>query len=142
MRGILYFRNENPSGRELLDLITPLFQEHLLSCHQSVADLSIHLRKRVGNEGIVILLLDSLEDLEAILQLRGLFWKYRILLILPDMERSTVARAVQLSPRFMTSADQGLGSIREVLVRLLDPVNDEDAQGRTSVTLDGKRHRQ
>ncbi|MFH1155458.1 MAG: hypothetical protein V1793_16755 [Pseudomonadota bacterium] len=121
MRCILYYRPENSSGKQLLALLKPLFKKHVLICHNSVPDLARELRQSANNEGIALLFIDSQEDLGDILAIMDLFWKHRIVLILPDMERETLARAVPLSPRYITSPEQGLSDIREVLIKLMDP---------------------
>ncbi|MFH1154170.1 MAG: hypothetical protein V1793_10150 [Pseudomonadota bacterium] len=124
MRGILYYRPENPSGEQLLTLLKPIFTDHILSCHRTVEHLSRDLKQSANDQGIAILCLDTYKDLSAMLEIRDLFWKHRIVLILPDMERETVARAVQLFPRYMTAPDQGLNDIKDVVSRLMEQRGD------------------
>jgi hypothetical protein len=121
MRAIVYSTSGNPSGQAIVALLAPLFGDSELTWHRSVEELSNGLRRFANDQAIAVLAPDSREDLNAILAFRDLFWKHRILLILPDTARETFALAVNLFPRYMTSADQDLAAIREVVIRLMEP---------------------
>lgn len=86
---------------------------------RTLSSLSSALRKTVGEPKIAVILAGNPEELTDILSLRESLHSYRIILILPDREAETIRKGHTLFPRFLTSVDNEIEHIGEVLKKMI-----------------------
>lgn len=84
----------------------------------SVKSLSKKLCQPLNRILVVVLVLHTREEITDFLKLIPLFENIRIILLLPDREKKTVALGLQLNPSFISYADSDLKDITEVLKKI------------------------
>ena len=118
---VLYYSTKIDSAIERLKkAIESVITKEKLEVYSSFDSLSTRLHRPLNGLKIAILLADSDQDLTDFLSLQDLLSELRIILILPDREPSTFARAHILRPRFMTYTDSDFEDIRAVLSKMID----------------------
>jgi hypothetical protein len=85
----------------------------------SIEGLRNRLLRTTYNDGIVVLIADTREELSELLPILHLFRKVRIVLVLPDRKPETIKIGYQLEPRFLSFIDQGFAEIKAVLKNML-----------------------
>ena len=89
------------------------------TCH-AIDTLSTMLRRIRYGRAIAIIFAFSREELLEIQALGDLLRKARLVLILPDLENSTVMIGHSLFPRFLTCVDKSPQEIVAVVERMLE----------------------
>ncbi len=118
MKTILYINKTNEIRRNLINVIqSRLSGISIQTCH-AIADLSHLLRQPLQKVSVLILFIESIDEVEALNLMTSLFDNIRIILILPDMEKSTVSLCVALKPSFITYAGADLLDIALVLEKI------------------------
>ena len=70
---------------------------HKIEISHSVQALADRLRKPVFDIGVVVLFVNTGEDLAEILKLADFFWDLRTIIILPDSDPETIKKAHRMS---------------------------------------------
>ena len=118
MKTILYINKTNEIRRNLINVVqSRLSGISIQTCH-AIAELSHLLRQPLQKVAVIILFIESTNELEALNLMMPLFDNIRIILILPDMEKSTVSLCVALKPSFITYAGADLLDIALVLEKI------------------------
>jgi hypothetical protein len=73
------------------------------------------LRQPVHQDLLVVLCADSREDLCAIAQVQPMLNDVKVIVILPDRSRETIALGHRLKPRYLTFADENIDHICVVI---------------------------
>jgi tRNA splicing ligase len=87
------------------------------------------LRQPLFNPTIAILLATTREELQDILSIRDLLWDIKIILIVPDMNRGTVAKGHTLRPRFLCDCNSDfvdVAAVFSLMIRNLSYDNNVD----------------
>ncbi len=85
----------------------------------SVEEISSRLRQPLGDLRIAILHVKSKEELFEIDSIKFLLSGIRIILILPDRDKDTIASGHKLFPRFVSYADSDFKDVGDVLKNML-----------------------
>jgi hypothetical protein len=116
---ILYTKKTAPSGAQLRLVFESLVSKDAMELFHSIEGLRNRLLRTNYNDGIVVLIADSREELSELLPILHLFRKVRIILVLPDRKPETIKIGYQLEPRFLSFIDQGLTEVKAVLKKML-----------------------
>jgi hypothetical protein len=73
-----------------------------------------------SSNAVTVLLLSSRQELENLVQYADLFDDQKIILVLPDHARETIAMGHALYPRFISYKDGDLEEVTSVLRKLID----------------------
>jgi hypothetical protein len=106
-------------AQHLQQAIEEIVPKKNLEIHRSFNSLSYRLQQPMNGLKIAILMAESEQDLIDFLSIQDLLSELRIILILPDREPSTFAKAHILVPRFMTYTDSDFKDVKAVLGKML-----------------------
>ncbi len=118
MRVLLYAQADGRPGDSLQELIKSALPEEKIEILRSIEGLSCRLREPLDHRVVVILLLNSREELSNILSIHHLLQEMDILLVAPDSHPETVAMAHQLRPRFLTYINNDFEELIAVLQKM------------------------
>ncbi len=121
MKVLFYAAETIEAGMRLQTVIEARVPADTLEvCHHIDSVSRWFYRPHPGNELIVVVLLAAgKQDLQSILSLRDLLKDVRILMVLTDREKETIAMAHQLRPRFIGYVDNDFFGIGDVLEKML-----------------------
>jgi hypothetical protein len=126
---IIYSSKTEDAGERLLSVIGLLIPENKLEVYRTISELSQRLRQPLFNPTIAILLATTREELQDILSIRDLLWDIKIILIVPDMNRGTVAKGHTLRPRFLCDCNSDfvdVAAVFSLMIRNLSYDNNID----------------
>ena len=123
MKLLLYASDRCRSGKRLQKVIEALVSKKDREIYRTIDDLTSRLRQPMHDPPIAVLLAASRENLSDILSLRDMLCDVRIMLVLPDRERDTIAKGHTLRPRFVTHADSNFVEMAAVLRKVLGSVD-------------------
>jgi hypothetical protein len=127
---LIYSKKTDDEAERLLRMIEAVVSENKLSIYRTINGLSRGLRKPRNGLNIAILLVSSKEDLQNIIYFRDLLWDIKIILILPDSDPDTIAKAHLLRPRFLSYCDSDFQDVAAVLSRMIVNLDISKKQGR------------
>lgn len=120
MRLLLYSPVKEGIGKQLRRMIEELVSKNNMEIYQSVESLSLRLRQPANNGPIAAVLLAAKRgDLTELLSIRDLLRDIRIILVLPDRDEDTIAKAHTLRPRFVSYSDGNFTDVCSVLGRMI-----------------------
>lgn len=125
MKLICYANPDDEAGQRIEAVIHELISRADTEICQTVASLSRRLRQPGNGVTIAILLTISKKDLGDILSLSDLLSDLRIVLVLPDRDKDTIAKGLTLRPRFLTFADSDFTELSAVLGKMLKTYSSE-----------------
>ena len=120
MKVLFYAKEIKGGGRRLLRVIERLLPNDVLEIYNSIDGLSRWFNRPQPADAPVIVVFQAVgqEDLQSMLSIRDLLVDVRILMVLPDKEKETIAKAHRLRPRFITYADSDFLEIGAVLNKM------------------------
>lgn len=86
---------------------------------RTIDDLSERLLQPKNDLTITCLLPAKKKDIEELLPMSNLFRNTRIILIVPDWDKETLAAAHQLRPRLLTHSDSDFAEVLTVLTKMM-----------------------
>ncbi|HQO36408.1 MAG TPA: hypothetical protein PLG59_17225 [bacterium] len=86
----------------------------------TISDLILQLNRSREGEEIVLLFAETKESLIALLAVRDVLLRHRIILILPDGDKETILQGHKLMPRFLSYMDSDFKDVAAVLARMLE----------------------
>jgi len=119
MNLLLYAPVRDGVGERLQKVVEAMVPVHNTEIYRTVETLTRRLREPAHRPSIAVLLAASREDLLEILSIKELIWDLRIILILPDREKDTIAKGHALRPRFLTYSDSDVTDVAVVLRKML-----------------------
>jgi len=125
MKLICYANSDDEAGQRIEAVIHELVSRADTQICRTVASLSSRLRQPGNGVTIAILLTASKKDLGDILSLSDLLSDLRIVLVLPDRDKDTIAKGLTLRPRFLTFADSDFTELSAVLGKMLKTYSSE-----------------
>jgi hypothetical protein len=124
MKLICYANPDDEAGQRVRDVVHGLVPKSNTEVCLSAENLSRRLRQPGNGFSLAVLLTTSQNALSEILSLSDLLHDLRIILILPDRQKDTVARALTLRPRFLTFSDSDFTELSAVLGKMLKTYRD------------------
>jgi len=115
MKTVLYENGLKNIGKQLQIIIHAQSPGLQINIHNSIKHVSQILRQPLNNVTVLILLIDSKEELVQFHSLNPLFDNIRIILILPDRRKETLALGLKLKPSFVSDVDSDLQDVASVL---------------------------
>ena len=86
---------------------------------RTLDDLSERLLQPKNELTITCLLAAKKEDIEELVPMSNLFRNTRVILIVPDWDKETLAAAHQLRPRLLTHSDSDFAEVFTVLTKMM-----------------------
>ncbi len=136
---LVYIPRKDESGQRLQRMIGSLVWPDTVQTIRSLKLLSLFLRSTGRKETVVILLASTQEDLQNMLSHTDWFEGFRLILILPDWNGSTMVRGNRLRPLFMTFRESDFLDISGVLLEWRAPVSLFSRLARREVSIGEKR---
>ncbi len=122
MSVLLYFSESNNGALEpLRAAVEDSVPKGILQISDCLTDLPEHLRAVRHGARIAILVAQNGEELEELISVDYLFDDILIILVLPDRQKDTLARAYKLYPRFIAdvNTDYDLKAVTAILEKML-----------------------
>jgi hypothetical protein len=119
MRLLLYTSVSEEVSEQLYKMIEELIPKNHMEVYRNIENLSRRLRQPDNDLPMVVLLAVSNEDLLDFLSIRDLLRDRRIILILPDRNKNTIAKGHILRPRFLSYTDSDFADVFAVLKKCL-----------------------
>jgi hypothetical protein len=118
MEVIVYSTISDEHSRRLESAIKAVAPPQSIQVHRTLAALSERLRRPVDQETVAVLAPGNRWDLLDIIAVRQLLHDIRTIIIAPDEECETVAKAHQLRPRFLTYVSADFEELAAVLQKM------------------------
>ena len=129
MKTVLYANEIDTIGDILKTTIHAQIPEIQVKSCNSTADIFRLLRQPLNNLSVVILVIASRNELIEFNLMSPLFDDMRIILILPDRKKQTLALGVKLKPSFVSYDDSNLQDIVSVLKQILKKTKEHKLHG-------------
>ena len=116
---LLYARTDAPSGTRLKQFLVTGLSGVEVETYETLEDLSRRFSQPLQDPSVVILLFTDGDELVETLPIRHRFQDVSLVLIVPNRDPETIARAHQLRPRFLTDLQNDLTAITAVVEKML-----------------------
>ncbi len=117
---ILLYRNSREKiGERINSLIRDRFPQLDIIVSDSIQEISSTLCRPLHEISVIILPIASTFELAAFQNLNSVFEKSRVILILPDRDVETLAKAIRIKSSFITYFDNDIKDIASVLEKLM-----------------------
>ena len=117
---MLYSSSKSSLVKRLKDIMkTRVKGRKMLLCH-TFSDLFHRLHKPHLDLKLVVLMANNSDELHEILTLKNFLVDLRVVLILPDRDQKTVAKAHILSPRFLAYTDSDFEQVEAVIEKMVN----------------------
>lgn len=116
---MLYLPDAAEPGRQLYKIVRRAAEKRKVELYRSIGELSERPCRPVFDVNVVVLLAADREDLLEITSLGDLLKDMRIILVLPDHDRSTIAKGHLLRPRFMAWLDDDFAQVEIFLKKMI-----------------------
>ena len=115
----------------LVNAIESVVPETRMEIHRTIDSLSDRLHQCRYDSATAVLLATSTQDLFELLSIRDLIQKARVILILPDREKTTIANGHALYPRFLSYVDSDFKDVAAVLKKMIGVINSKNNKHKT-----------
>lgn len=122
MNLLFYATVTNGPGKRLQRVIEGLVPRKRTETYRTIDSLARRLRRPRYDLAVVVLLAAGKQDLLDLLSIRDLLEDLRIVLLLPNRQKDTIAKGHTLRPRFLTYADSDFSDVAAVLRKMLENV--------------------
>lgn len=116
---LLFYTAADNVGNRIQEIIETVIPRQRLETYQTMNGLASRLRQPFADFRIAILIASSKEELFEFLSIHELLSGLKIIIILPDREHDTIAKALRLRPRFLTFYDGDFNEVSAVLCKML-----------------------
>lgn len=110
--------SKNEARKLLLRVLSIIIPSNRITVIKDTDELEYHLRQRLHENLIAVLLPAGKNELTALLSLKNLLGDIPIILVLPDRENDTVALGYKLHPRFITYSDSDFLDVATVMTKM------------------------
>ncbi|MFC1552775.1 hypothetical protein ACFL6P_09470 [Candidatus Latescibacterota bacterium] len=86
----------------------------------TMESLSSRLRQEMNSDIIVVILTVDNDDLSEVYTLRRILHDIRLILILPDLEESTISKGFECYPRFVSYINSDFTDVISVLNKMIE----------------------
>ena len=129
MNLLLYTTETKGNGKHLQGVIEGVVPEDKTEIYRTIDSLSHRLRRPRSDLDVAVLLAASNEDLLDLLSISALLDDLRVILLLPNREKDTIAKGHTLRPRFLTYADSNFSDVAAVLSKMLQNTHPDNKGG-------------
>ncbi len=120
MNLFLYLPRPGGRGDDLLSAVAPFVSQGSLEVFPDLKSFSDGIRRPKNALSIALIWNPTKEDLRKVGSMRDLLSGVRILLVLPDQEKETIALAHKIFPTYITYIDGDIFEIVSVLKHLTE----------------------
>ena len=96
---------------------------------RTIDDLSERLLQPTNDLAIALLLAEKRGDIEELLSVSSLFRNTRIILVVPDRDKETIAAAHLLRPRLLTYSDSDFDDVFTVMTKIIADYHNPTGMG-------------
>jgi hypothetical protein len=112
---IMYSASNGGQEEKLLQVLKTVVSESDIKLYQTIEALSSGLRQSRNDANIAVLVASTKEDLGHLLSIRDYLWDMKIILIVSDSDRDTLAKSHILRPRFLSVCTSDFVDVAAVL---------------------------
>jgi len=124
MQLLIYASPFNAAGRQVLHIIRSMHHGLQSVYLHSIEDLEAHLKQPARLPELIVLIPGDQGEVEALIAIGHLLRDARVVLVLPDDNRSAISKAHLLRPRFVGHADGNPTHLNAVICKMLDTRSD------------------
>jgi len=106
------------AGCDLRRRLMAKFPNQYIAIFSNIKDLSTYLGLAIRNNDLVVMALDSMTELEELLTVRFLLEDARLIVLLPKMDKESLAKAHLLRPRYLSSGDINPAQVCAILDKM------------------------
>jgi hypothetical protein len=118
MQLLFYSSRIDQDAKRLEAAVHRVIPEGRIETFKKLDDFRKRLHMPVEPDSTAVLLASNREELKRMQRLRALLPEIYIILVLPDLERSTVQLAHRLLPRFLSQKESDFADLKVVLNRM------------------------
>ncbi len=116
---LIFFAGKNKEIRnKILDIANTLFATEHLNVHKTLENFLTDLQTPDCNHKIILILVNTHEDLLRMLLIKESFNDHKIILILPDTTQRTMTQALKLYPRYISHIQETYEDVMSVLKKM------------------------
>ena len=131
MNLLFYATVTNGPGKRLQKVIKGLVPRNMRTeNYRTINSLTHRLRRPTHDLAVAVLFAASKQDLLDILSVRDLLEDLRIVLLIPNRQKDTIAKGHTLRPRFLTYADSDFSDVAAVLRKMLENIYNNKMSGK------------
>lgn len=123
MKVLFYSSYRTQACKRIVQTILTVIPEDLLESYSSIRGLSERLLEPMGDLSIAVICISSQMEFSSLLAIKDLFKDIRIILILPDHERTTVSKGHCLKARFLSYMDSDFSDVSAVLHQMIEKMD-------------------
>lgn len=121
MKIICYAKSVNQNARRLEQIVESQAWAYPKAIYRSIEKLSEQLSQPFDSKILGVFMAVDHMDLERLLSIRHLFRDIPIIVIIPDLEETTLSMGHALGPRFLSCADnRGLDDVKAVMKKMIN----------------------
>ncbi|MFO7883670.1 MAG: hypothetical protein R6U68_02520 [Desulfobacteraceae bacterium] len=128
---LLYKNSREKIGERINTMLQDHFPQLDIIVSDSIQEISSTLCRPLHEISVIILPIASTFELAAFQNLNPIFEKSRVILILPDRDVETLAKAIRIKSSFITYFDNDIKDIALVLEKLMR----KSKKGKNNVTI-------
>jgi purine-binding chemotaxis protein CheW len=121
----MYQSEPNGLGMRLDEVVKRVVSAERTEIYKTIPSLADRLRRTRQDVDLAVLSAASQEELQDIVSLEDLLRGIRLILVLPDGQPETIAKAHTLYPRFLSYVDGDFRDVAAVLAKMMKSVNSE-----------------
>ena len=126
---LLYRPLQNDAAEKLQGIIESELPGEDLEIFYSTGNFSERLRQQSRSNCAVVILADSMNDLQSLFALKNLLTDIRIILVLPERSEEVIAMGYKFRPRFLSYMDSDFSDLAVVLKKIVELMEKDPHQG-------------
>ena len=80
--------------------------------------INLYLALSLQHDAVMILYAANKQELDELVAIRGIFYAFRVILVLPDMQGNSIRKGHLLKPSYLTYAKGDITELREVIRKI------------------------
>ena len=120
MNALMYASMPDVKANDMESVVKELFTPDRLDYFRSIDRLSERLQRTWENESLIVILICSREDLVEFVSMRERLHQFRLVLVLPDAEETTISLAHRLRPNYLAYIYSHPGELKAVLRKMIE----------------------
>jgi hypothetical protein len=128
VRLLFYARSDHHASKWLHGRIEAMVSMETREAYRDLDSLHRRLCQPRNGLTIAVLVAATGEELWELLAMRDLLADFRLILVLPDRSRETIAAGHRMVPRFLSYVDSGVEEVEAVLEQMLQHDKNQTSQ--------------
>jgi hypothetical protein len=114
----IYLSKLDDAGFRLQRIIGNLNCQDSIEIFYTFDGFEFRVKTSFGNGDIALILASTLQDLNALVANRELFYSLKVVLIVPDRRKETISKGHLFRPRYLSFRDSNFSDVAQVLQKL------------------------